>query len=367
MSEAGLVLKPPARDGALAQARAHLFGGWGSSLATLSFAALILWLAPDLLRYLVLDAVWRAPDGAACRATGAGACWAFIVEKFPFFVYGPYPPALRWRVDLTMALGAALVAWNLWRGAPRKGLALTLFLAVYPFVALALLYGAPFLGLAIVPTSQWGGVFVSLLVAAVGIVFSLPFGVMLALGRRSRLPVVRMMSIGFIEIVRGAPLIAVLFMANVMLPLFVPEEWAPDRLLRPLIGVALFASAYMAEVVRGGLQAIPRGQTEAAQALGLSAWRTQRLVVLPQALTLVIPGLVNTFIGLFKDTTLVAAVGALDFLRAVDVARLDPAWAGPTIATTSYIFAGLFYFVFCFAMSRYSLAVERRLAQARAR
>jgi general L-amino acid transport system permease protein len=218
-----------------------------------------------------------------------------------------------------------------------------------------------------VPTNLWGGVFVSLLVALVGMVFSLPGGVLLALGRRSRLPAVRIASIGFIEFVRGVPLITVLFMANTMLPLFVPEQFSPDRLVRPLIGVALFASAYMAEVVRGGLNAISRGQFEAAQALGLRYPQMMRLIVLPQALTIVIPGVVNTFIGLFKDTTLVAIVGIFDFLRTVDTARLDPEWAGPTISTTGYVFAAMFYFVFCFGMSRYSLAMERRLAAGRNR
>jgi general L-amino acid transport system permease protein len=178
---------------------------------------------------------------------------------------------------------------------------------------------------------------------------------------------VRIASIGFIEFVRGVPLITVLFMANTMLPLFVPEQFSPDRLVRPLIGVALFASAYMAEVVRGGLNAIPRGQFEAAQALGLRYPQMMRLIVLPQALTIVIPGVVNTFIGLFKDTTLVAIVGIFDFLRTVDTARLDPEWAGPTISTTGYLFAAMFYFVFCFGMSRYSLAMERRLAAGRNR
>jgi general L-amino acid transport system permease protein len=204
-------------------------------------------------------------------------------------------------------------------------------------------------------------------VALVGMVFSLPGGVLLALGRRSRLPAVRAASIGFIEFVRGVPLITVLFMANTMLPLFVPEQFSPDRLARPLIGVALFASAYMAEVVRGGLNAIPSGQFEAAQALGLRYPQMMRQIVLPQALTIVIPGIVNTFIGLFKDTTLVAIVGIFDFLRTVDTARLDPEWSGPTISTTGYLFAAMFYFVFCFGMSRYSLAMERRLAAGRNR
>jgi general L-amino acid transport system permease protein len=199
----------------------------------------------------------------------------------------------------------------------------------------------------------------------VGIVVSLPVGVLLALGRRSRLTVLSLACTSFIEIVRGVPMITVLFMANTMLPLFVPEDLAPDRLLRPLIGVALFASAYMAEVVRGGLQAIPKGQVEAAQALGLHTWTIIRRVVLPQALRHVVPGIVNTFIGLFKDTTLVAVVGVFDFLRTIESARLDPAWAGPTISATGYAFAALFYFMFCFGMSRYSLFVERRLGPKR--
>ncbi len=221
------------------------------------------------------------------------------------------------------------------------------------------------LGLPIVSTDLWGGIVVSLLVALAGMVVSLPGGVLLALGRRSNMPAVRAISIGFIEFVRGVPLITVLFMANTMLPLFVPESWSPDRLLRPVIGVALFASAYMAEVIRGGLQALPKGQSEAGMALGLGYWARMRLIVLPQALTIVIPGIVNTFIGLFKDTTLVAIVGIFDFLRTVDTARLDPVWAGPTITTTGYIFAALFYFVFCFGMSRYSLGIERELARGR--
>ncbi|VTZ28306.1 amino-acid transporter subunit; membrane component of ABC superfamily (fragment) [Methylocella tundrae] len=181
------------------------------------------------------------------------------------------------------------------------------------------------------------------------------------------MPALSIACASFIEIVRGVPMITVLFMANTMLPLFVPEDLAPDRLVRPLIGVALFASAYMAEVVRGGLQAMPKGQFEGAQALGFSRWQMLRLIILPQALRHVIPGIVNTFIGLFKDTTLVAVVGIFDFLRTVDSARLDPVWAGPTISTTGYIFAALFYFVFCFGMSRYSLFVERRLSLARDR
>ncbi|HEX3180215.1 MAG TPA: amino acid ABC transporter permease [Beijerinckiaceae bacterium] len=361
--------KPPpaAVGGVIGWVRRNLFRDVWTSILTLVAAAIAIWFGIDLIRYMVIDAVWSALDGAACRPPGVGACWAYVARKLPYFVYGSYPVEERWRVDITLLIGAVLIAWLLWPASPRKGLGAILFFVVYPVLAFVLLYGTPALGLTQVPTHLWGGIFVSLLVALVGMVFSLPGGVLLALGRRSRLPAVRLFSIGFIEFVRGVPLITVLFMANTMLPLFVPEQFSPDRLVRPLIGVALFASAYMAEVVRGGLNAIPRGQFEAAQALGLHYPQMMRLIVLPQALTIVIPGIVNTFIGLFKDTTLVAIVGIFDFLRTVDTARLDPEWAGPTISTTGYLFAAMFYFVFCFGMSRYSLAMERRLAAGRNR
>jgi general L-amino acid transport system permease protein len=359
------IARPPPPAGEAATLWQNLFGSKRSTILTLIALVLIALAAPPLARFLIIDAVWSAPDGALCRAPGTGACWAFIAQKFPYFVYGSYPQDERWRVDVSLILGAALIVWLLWLDAPRRRLAAWLFFLVYPVLSFLLLYGAPWLGLSRVATDLWGGIFVSLLVALVGIVFSLPLGILLALGRRSSLPLVSASAIFFIEILRGVPMITVLFMANTMLPLFVPEDLAPDRLARPLIGVALFASAYMAEVVRGGLQAIPKGQVEAAQALGLRGFAVHRLVVLPQALRIVIPGIVNTFIGLFKDTTLVAVVGIFDFLRTVETARLDPVWAGPTISATGYAFAALFYFAFCFGMSRYSLFVERRLRRGR--
>lgn len=359
-------MPPPASDyGFTATVRKNLFATWPSALMTLAALALILWVLPGLLRFLVFDAVWSAADGAPCRAPGAGACWPFIARKLPYFVYGAYPIDQRWRVNLTLAIAGVLIVWLLWLSLPRRRVAAMLFFFVFPVVGFVLLHGWPALGLRNVTTDLWGGVFVSLLVATVGIVVSLPVGVLLALGRRSSLPGVRLFCIGYIELVRGVPLITVLFMANTMLPLFVPDYLQPDRLLRPLIGVAMFASAYMAEEVRGGLQAMPKGQLEAANALGLRTWQGLRLVVLPQALRLVIPGIVNTFIGLFKDTTLVAVVGIFDFLRTIETARLDPEWAGPTTSQTGYAFAAIFYFVFCFGMSRYSLFVERRLARDR--
>ncbi len=358
---------PEARPGLIAGLKTNLFDGWRASLLTIAALILTSLLLPPLLRFLIFNAVWFAPDGELCRAPAAGACWAFIARKLPYFTYGSYPLAERWRVDVTLVLSGALIVWLLWLDAPRRQTAAILFFGVYPILSFLLLHGAPWLGLPIVDTDLWGGIFVTLLVAIVGIVVSLPLGILLALGRRSSLPALSVASAGFIEIVRGVPMITVLFMANTMLPLFVAENLAPDRLARPLIGVALFASAYMAEVVRGGLQAMPKGQFEAAEALGLAPWQTLRLIVLPQALRHVIPGIVNTFIGLFKDTTLVAVVGIFDFLRTVETARLDPLWAGPTISTTGYVFAALFYFAFCFGMSRYSLFVERRLSYGQGR
>jgi general L-amino acid transport system permease protein len=240
-----------------------------------------------------------------------------------------------------------------------------MFFAVYPVLTLVLLRGSETLGLPTVDTLLWGGMLVSLLTAVAGIVFSLPLGVMLALSRRSQMPLVRLASIMFIEFVRGVPFITILFMANTMLPLFVPEAWTPDRLLRPLIGIALFSAAYMAEEVRGGLQSLGRGQYEGALALGLNYPRMMALVVLPQALTMIIPGIVNNFIGLFMDTTLISVVGATDFLAAMNNAFKDPAWSGPTIVATGYAFAGMFYFVFCYGMARYSAFLEHMLAEGR--
>jgi len=244
--------------------------------------------------------------------------------------------------------------------APRKGLNALLFFIVFPVVAFVLLVGGWF-GLEHVETSLWGGLLVTLVISYVGISVSLPLGVLLALGRRSKLPVLKMLSVIFIEAVRGVPLVTVLFMASVMLPLFLPPGTTFDKLLRALIGVALFASAYMAEVIRGGLQAIPKGQYEGADSLGLGYWQKMGLIVLPQALKLVIPGIVNTFIGLFKDTSLVSIIGMFDLLGIVRQAFSDTNWASPQTPMTGLVFAGFIFWIFCFGMSRYSIYTEKRL------
>ena len=416
-------LPPPnLARGPIAWVRENLFSGPFNTILTLAVLYLLYVIIPPIVDFLFVNAVWTGSDRDACRAETAGhpvgACWAFVIDKINYFVYGSYPGAERWRVDGFFILLAVGVAWLLWLRAPRRDLGAVYFFWLFPvlsyilltggnmdlggrfwlgFLAVGLLFvavmglaayllkasirsaiiiGAGILavigltlglvdidwGLDHVPTSLWGGILVTLLVATVGIVFSLPFGVLLALGRRSRLPIVRMGSVIFIEFVRGVPLITVLIMANTMLPLFLPGDMTVDRLARPLIGVAFFASAYMAEVVRGGLQAMPKGQYEGAMSLGLNYPQMMIFIILPQALRIVIPGIVNTFIGLFKDTSLVAIVGIFDLIKTIEASRIDPEWAAPTISYTGYAFAALFYFIFCWGMSRYSLGVERRLA-----
>jgi general L-amino acid transport system permease protein len=361
-------LPPPAAStGFIGWLRANLFSSVGNTILTLAFAALIFWVVPPLVRFLFIDAVWSGSNREVCLASPAhpepGACWAFIRVWLSYFIYGFYPIAARWRVDVFFAALAFGIGWLGWLSAPRRDFGALYFFVILPVLSFVLLYGFPAIGLAAVPTNLWGGVLVTIVVATVGIVAALPIGVLLALGRRSELPAVRWFAIGFIEFVRGVPLITVLFMASVMLPLFVPQQLEPDKLLRALIGVAMFASAYMAEVVRGGLAVVPRGQYEAARALALTYWRMMGLVVLPQALRVTLPNIVNIFIALFKDTTLVFVVGIFDFLRTIEAARGDPKWATPVTATTGYAFAALFYFIFCYGMARYARNVELRLSR----
>jgi general L-amino acid transport system permease protein len=362
------VLPPPlAHSGVVGWVRENLLSSPFNVALTVLSGFLILWVVPPLINFLLLDAVWIGADRQACLAAPqhpkVGACWAFVRERINFFVYGFYPIDLRWRVDVFFAALAFGIGWLTWLDAPRRGLGAVYFFIVLPLLSFILLHGMPALGLPLVETAKWGGVLVTVVVASVGIVASLPLGVLLALGRRSEMPAVRLFSIIFIEFVRGVPLITVLFMASVMLPLFVPETWSPDKLLRALVGVALFSAAYMAEVVRAGLQAIPRGQFEAAMAVGLSYWQAMRLVILPQALKVTLPNILNSAVGLFKDTTLVFIVGIFDLLKTVEAARIDPQWATPVTSTTGYVFVALFYFVGCYAMSRYARYVEARLAQ----
>jgi general L-amino acid transport system permease protein len=346
--------------GPVAWFKRNLFASPGDILLTVIGAAIIVFAVPPLIRWAFVDAVWTGADREVCVSTDAGACWAFVKAKFAQFIYGRYPIGERWRINLMFLLLVAGLVPMAIPAVPRKGLVALYLFAIFPVLAFILLVGGVF-GLPAVRTSLWGGLTVTLIVSYVGMVASLPLGILLALGRRSKMPIVRTLCITFIEFWRGVPLITVLFMASVMLPLFLPPGVNFDKLLRALIGVALFSAAYMAEVVRGGLQAIPKGQFEAAAALGLGYWKTMRLVVLPQALKLVIPGIVNTFIGLFKDTSLVYIIGLFDLLGIVRINFADTTWASWQTPATGLVFAAAVFWMFCFGMSRYSQYMERRL------
>ncbi|QGZ33491.1 amino acid ABC transporter permease [Stappia indica] len=421
--EAPRMAPPVSETGAIGWIRQNLFDSVGNAIMTVVGIAMLALILPPTINWLFIDAVWTGTSRDACVVEGAGACWAFVYAKFGQFMYGRYPDPERWRVDLTgLLLIAGLVPAAIPQ-VPFKRETVLYLLVVFPIAGFILLTGGDvdlsgsfWIGLAIlavlslaitalicrnagieplsplkvvaamyaalalvfavvsydfglrpVETQLWGGLLVTLVVAIVGIVASFPLGILLALGRRSKLPAVKLVSVIFIEFWRGVPLITVLFMSSVMLPLFLPDGVNFDKLLRALIGVALFASAYMAEVVRGGLQAIPKGQYEAADAMGLSFWQGIGLIIMPQALKLVIPGIVNTFIGLFKDTSLVLIIGLFDLLGIVSLNFSDANWASPNTPATGFVFAAFVFWIFCFGMSRYSIYMERRLHRGHAR
>lgn len=359
---------PPSLGGIPGWVRKNLFSSPFNIVVSLMMLVVLAWVLPPLIRWLFIDAVWTGENREAClpkNGEAVGACWAFINAKFGQFTYGMYPADERWRpttVLIVFFIGLAAVAIP---KTPYRRNIVWLMLTAFPIGAFWLLYGG--FGLPIVETNNWGGLLVTLVVAVTGIVASLPLGVLLALGRRSKLPFIKIVSVVFIEIWRGVPLITVLFMASVMLPLFLPSGVNFDKLLRALIGVALFTGAYMAETIRGGLQAIPKGQYEGAASLGLSYWQSMRLIILPQALKIVIPGIVNSFISLFKDTSLVMIIGLYDLLGSIQRNFSDMNWSTPSIAPTGLIFAAAVFWIFCFSMSRYSMYMERNLNTGRKR
>jgi general L-amino acid transport system permease protein len=359
-------MEPPrSAVGTPAWLRQKLFGSVFNAVATLVSAAILAALIWPTIRFMFIDAVWDGSSRVDCLEETlkrpVGACWPFIAAKFAQFMYGFYPADQVWRVNLTYVIGLALLVPLLIPRAPWKTLNAILFFGVFPVAAFYLLVGGRF-GLPHVETRLWGGLLVTLVITFAGIIGSVPLGILLALGRRSSLPLLRWFCVIFIEFWRGVPLITVLFFATYMLPFFLPESWKLDPLARVLIGVILFAGAYMSEVIRGGLQAIPRGQFEAARALGLGYWKMMAFVVLPQALKIVIPGMVNSFIALFKDTTLVLIVAIFDLLGQMRASFADPTWATPVTLMTGFAFAGMIYFAISFIISRYALYVERRLS-----
>ncbi len=354
-------LPPPANlVGPFAWIRGNLLSSPTNIVLTILSVWFMYATLPPAINWLFLDAVYTGEDRNACRAVSDGACWAFIGERFALFTYGFYPVEERWRVNLSFVLLCLAVVPVLFDKVPHRKYGLYYAIA-FPFIAGWLLTGGGIPGLELprVPTDQFGGFMLTLVIGVTGIAFSLPIGVLLALGRSSKLPIIRVFCISFIEFIRGVPLITLLFVASTMLSYFLPPGTEFDLLLRVLIMVTLFASAYMAEVIRGGLQAIPGGQVEAADALGLKYWQAMRLIVLPQALKISIPGIVNTFIGLYKDTTLVIIIGLLDPLGIGRASLADTKWTG--LSNEVYIFVAIFFFISCFSMSRYSLYLERKL------
>jgi general L-amino acid transport system permease protein len=344
---------PVATQGVVAWVRRNLFDGWANSLATLVTLAVLVWLVPPLFGWSVLNAV-AAPDNAACRAAhGAGACWGVVAEKGRLILFGRFPFEEQWRPLLACGLLIALLVASCMRLFWRTWLA-ALWIVVLG-VCYFLMRGGMF-GLTPVETSRWGGFPLTLALSVVSLAIGFPLAIVVALGRSSKLPAIRTICVLYVELIRGVPLISVLFMASFMFPLFMPHGMSIDVLLRVLAGMTLFAAAYLAEVVRGGLQALPKGQVEAAQSLGLTYWQATRMIVLPQALRLVVPAIVNTFISTFKDTSLVTIVSLYDLTGALQLALGDADWR--KFFLEGQLFVAAVYFVFCFAMSRYSRWVE---------
>jgi len=337
--------------------RQNLFATPVQGVLTLACVWLLWSVLAPTVSWAILNATWTGEGREACEGA-TGACWVFVRVRFGQFVYGFYPEDQRWRIDLAGLLLALAIVPLTRPALPKRGWWALGVLLVYPPVALWLYLGGA-LGLPFVETRLWGGLMLTMFMAVFGGLIAVPLAIALALGRQSQLPALRVLAITFIEFWRGVPIIAVIFLASILLPLILPGGMNVDKLLRALVGLALVVSAYMAEVVRGGLQAVPKGQYEAAAALGLGYWRRTGFIVLPQALRLVIPGLVNEFIALFKNTTLVLIVSLFDLLGIVHAALADPKWVGLT--AEAYTFAGVVFWLICFALSRYSLGLERRL------
>jgi general L-amino acid transport system permease protein len=350
-------LPPPiASRGAVKWVRENLFSSPMNIVLTCLAIFLLYLIIPPLLNWAIIDSVFNAGSRQECWDQAGGACWAVVVVRFEQFIYGFYPEGQRWRVDLAFVLLFVALWPILFEKVPVRKY-LLIFAAAYPVIAFFLLWGG--MGLEPVESSRFGGFMLTVTIGVTGIAISLPIGILLALGRRSDLMVLRVICVCFIEFIRGVPLITLLFVASTLLNYFLPPGTHFDLLLRVLIMVVLFSAAYIAEVVRGGLAAIPKGQFEAAQSMGLSYWKVMGLVVLPQALKISIPGIVNSFIGLYKDTTLVVIIGLLDPIGLSQAVLADSKWQG--LSSEIYVFIAIFFFVSCFAMSRYSIYLENKL------
>lgn len=354
--------RPPLNQtGIIAWVRENFFSGYLNTAMTLIGLYLLYIIVPPLVNWGIIQANIDGTDRSICDANKAGACWTFVKVRFNQFIFGLYysaHPEQIWRPTLVFAIFGGLIALLVTPAVPRKLQIGAFTLFVFPFIAFALIHGS-WLGLPVADTDQWGGLMLTLILAFVGIAAAFPIGILMALGRQSELPIIRYMCILYIELWRAAPLITILFMASVMLPLFFPAGWDFDKVVRAMVGIALFQSAYTAEAIRGGLQAIPKGQYEAADSLGLGYWQKTVFIILPQALKISIPSIVNTFITLFKDTSLVSIIALLEMTGIAKFAANSSQWNGKQLE--AYLFIAFVYWCFCFAMSRYSSNLEKEL------
>ncbi len=348
-------LKPPVTNvGVLGWLRQNLFSSWLNSLLTIVTIGILLWLIPPLVKWALIDSLWNS-TAEACRDID-GACWSVIPNNIKFIFLGFYPEGQEWRPLLMMVLLIGMVIYSKDRKRWKKSL---LWMWVVNIIVMAVLMHGGIFGLPVVETAQWSGLPLTLILSFFGMIVAYPFGVLLALGRRSRMPAIKTLCVVYIEMIRGVPLISLLFMSSVMFPLFLPEGVTIDKVLRAQVAIILFTAAYIAEVVRGGLQAIPKGQYEAADSLGLNYNQTMRLIILPQALKIVIPPTVGILLSAFKDTSLVVIIALYDILKTTKVALSNPNWTG--YSTEAYIFLAILYFIFCYGMSSYSRKLEKEL------
>ncbi len=359
---------PIKTEGLVPWVKTNLFANWQSTVTTLVVGALLLYYVPQFINWAILTAT-TTTNADACRADGVGACWGVVKEKYRLIIFGRYPFEEQWRPLVATLLMVGLLVASCTRYFWSKWLIIGWVVVLSAFFIL--MYGSLFgyfdvFGLTKVTTDRWGGLPLTIMLATLSIVLCFPVAICVALGRRSNLPAIRTFCTIYVELIRGVPLISVLFMASFMFPLFMPQGVTVDVLIRVVVGVTLFAAAYMAEVIRGGLQAMPKGQTEAAASLGLSYWQTQFKIILPQALAMVVPGIMNNFIGLFKDTSLVYIVSLYELTGSLGLAlNSDADWRPYKLE--GYLFIVSIYFVFCFAMSRYSLWIEKQLNKSKLR
>jgi len=354
---------PVRTEGFVPWVKRNLFADWKNGLTTVLLVTLALYVLPGLTHWSLTQAVFPANAEACQAARGSGACWGVITEKWRVIIFGRYPFEQQWRPEIATVLMVAALVLSCVRWFWKPWLALMWVAVLAVFFGLM---GGGVLGLEPVRTDLWGGLPLTVMLATLSIFLAFPLSILVALGRRSNLPAIRTVCVVYIELIRGVPLISVLFMASFMFPLFMPQGMSIDVLVRVLVGITLFAAAYMAEIVRGGLQAIPKGQLEAAATLGLSYWQTQRKIVLPQALAMVVPSMMNNFISIFKDTSLVTIVSLYELTGALSLAlNSDVEWRPFKIE--AYLFITAIYFAFCFAMSRYSLWVEKQVSVAKTR